>query len=597
MKTIVAINLLITMISLINAQITYLVHSQSESICDYGNELAKAMIQVQKIKANSTNETASNDSTIYFNITLQDENDEYPANCEIDSSLKDNNSSFCLFEPPNENTTLKYKNGSLVMTNEEGDNYVDFNDDFSIVAQKCDDGDHNGTNNTSTNRTDDTDNQNSTDVNTTDLISDNTTDNNTTNNTDLISDNVTDTNTTNNTDLISDNVTDTNTTNNTDLISDNVTDTNTTNNTDLISDNVTDTNTTNNTDLISDNVTDTNDTNTTDLISDNVTDTNTTNNTDLISDNVTDTNTTNITDGLTELTDNITDNNTTNVTDGLTEPTDNNITDTTEELNDNTDQAPINKTEAEEKLKISLSFRQINFFEFVNHEISFSFYGLTTDKLDKGFEIRLFVFLILENGELDTELSEAICTLEEDVDPKDGQAQADFKCKIANLDKTKEYKSFELSSSEFLAGIPDDKTLLDPVKTAQAVKLGSILDFSIPENKLKLPVIFKPKSINGDECSEEGKFKIVGATDKEIQNDIEFILPLTFPPKNFAKCTLSKSGEINCIIAQPINGQQIFIEQLVLRDGFKELLTFESIKSNGVLNCAKGNIPEPITDE
>ena len=156
---------------------------------------------------------------------------------------------------------------------------------------------------------------------------------------------------------------------------------------------------------------------------------------------------------------------------------------------------------AQRFLDISLSFRQINKFEISSNKIMFKFFGLTTKAIKKGFQFPLFLHLMLENGDLDPTLSQATCTLGEDINPQDGQAQADFNCELDEFDSTKTYKSFELSHTDFIAGVPEDKTLLDPVKTAEAIEKGLLLDFSVEENKSKLLkkdyyLIFLLKKIN-----------------------------------------------------------------------------------------------------
>ena len=44
--------------------------------------------------------------------------------------------------------------------------------------------------------------------------------------------------------------------------------------------------------------------------------------------------------------------------------------------------------------------------------------------------------------------------------------------RIIDLDENKEYKSFEIQQ---IAGIPEDKTLLDPDQTAEAISNGQQL--------------------------------------------------------------------------------------------------------------------------
>ena len=60
------------------------------------------------------------------------------------------------------------------------------------------------------------------------------------------------------------------------------------------------------------------------------------------------------------------------------------------------------------------------------------------------------------------------------------QKQSDYK--IIDLDEDKGYKSFETHDSEQIAGIPEDKTLLD--KTAEAISNGQqLLHYSDEDNK------------------------------------------------------------------------------------------------------------------
>ena len=58
--------------------------------------------------------------------------------------------------------------------------------------------------------------------------------------------------------------------------------------------------------------------------------------------------------------------------------------------------------------------------------------------------------------------------------------QDNIYCKIIDLDEGKEHKSFEIQQ---IAGIPEDKTLLGPDKTAEAISNGQqLLDYSDEEN-------------------------------------------------------------------------------------------------------------------
>ena len=64
--------------------------------------------------------------------------------------------------------------------------------------------------------------------------------------------------------------------------------------------------------------------------------------------------------------------------------------------------------------------------------------------------------------------------------------------RIIDLDKDKEYKSFEIQQ---IAGIPEDKTLSD--KTAETISNGQqLLDYSDEDNKYTYPAYFSAYEMN-----------------------------------------------------------------------------------------------------
>ena len=54
------------------------------------------------------------------------------------------------------------------------------------------------------------------------------------------------------------------------------------------------------------------------------------------------------------------------------------------------------------------------------------------------------------------------------------------------MDKTKIYESFEISASDAISGIPEDKTLLNPVLTDKFINNGTITNYTDPDNKDQL---------------------------------------------------------------------------------------------------------------
>ena len=251
-------------------------------------------------------------------------------------------------------------------------------------------------------------------------------------------------------------------------------------------------------------------------------------------------------------------------------------TDITIEIStDDTTEEIISPEETEKKLDVTLYFRQINQFIFnpTSHFITFYFFGIT-QPITASYQIIKELYLILSGGVMDNTLSKTICTLDQAVDSEGKQDQADFSCKISDLDETKTYVYFELYDSEFIVGIPDDEVLLNPVKTQEAIEVGTLTDYSLEENKNKLPIYFQTES-NNEVVSEEGEFTIVGTVNQEITEEIKFTLQLLYPGNYITEYTIPKASAFSqSITAYVMNEQQI------IRDGLEEIFTNTSIKSN-----------------
>ena len=248
--------------------------------------------------------------------------------------------------------------------------------------------------------------------------------------------------------------------------------------------------------------------------------------------------------------------------------------------------------EAEKKIKVSLSFRQLNLYnQQADFTITFYFFGLTTKKLEKGFEFPMYVNLILLTGEREEEETEAICVLEEDASPEDGQAvQADFKCTITSAKQ--KYYSFRFKRSDYIAGIPTDETLLDPVLTAEAIKRGELLDYSLPENKVKIPALFNSESINSDKCKAEGTFTIQGSLSKELENDLKFKVPLSYPSGIELSCSLAKGEkEILCKLDREVE-DKVMLEQTIIKEGLVEVLLLGKVSTDGNIQCSNAMLLE-----
>ena len=209
---------------------------------------------------------------------------------------------------------------------------------------------------------------------------------------------------------------------------------------------------------------------------------------------------------------------------------------------------------------------------FLNQEgdtVSFYFYGLTTSKIELNFEIIFYIYLYLDGGVKDDVLREAKCVAEEAAEPSEwSPIQVPFKCTIKGL--TKEYNTLKLFSSEFVAGIPfGNTTLLDPLLTANAIKEGTILDYSLDVNKEKVPTMLIIESIDTSLSETEGIFKIIGKMGGNIEENIKLRIPMTFPKGAESICTIpiSKAQEqitIECRFSAESNNQPLIFEQKIL---------------------------------
>ena len=188
------------------------------------------------------------------------------------------------------------------------------------------------------------------------------------------------------------------------------------------------------------------------------------------------------------------------------------------------------KEEGLKRAKISLSFRQVSGFNFAQKV--FYFYGLTTENIKAEFTISFFVFLITgdDRGKSPIEIN---CTSGEAVEVDD-IAPIQFECKLPEL----EFDSIEIAYTNYVGGLPTDETLLNPFKTDEAIKNGTLIDLSnVPAPQL-LDFGDEPieNRFNAEEAS-EGIIKLtlpLGGIDKTlIKVGKSFEIFFTYPNNVF----------------------------------------------------------------
>jgi hypothetical protein len=195
------------------------------------------------------------------------------------------------------------------------------------------------------------------------------------------------------------------------------------------------------------------------------------------------------------------------------------------------------------------------------------------------------------SGEREEKEREAKCVLQEDSSPEDVQnVQVGFKCTISSL--TEKYYALRLIRCNYIAGIPTDEILLNPVLTAQAIERGELLDYSLEENKAKVPALFTSESINSDKCKTDGTISIKGSLSKELENDLKFTVPLSYPSGVELSCTLAKGKkEISCKLDREVE-DKVMLEQTVIKDGLLEVLTLGKVSSDGNVQCSNAVLLE-----
>ena len=189
-----------------------------------------------------------------------------------------------------------------------------------------------------------------------------------------------------------------------------------------------------------------------------------------------------------------------------------------------------------DKSNITLSFRQLqNFTQNDKNDITYDFYALTTEPQSKiPKNIIIYVNLIKISGEREDITTTSDCALN-DIKNIDYSNQAHFICSIINLKE--KYHSLRFNSSEDISGIPDDEIILDPYMTQKYINENKIDDAV----KIGIPTTFIIKSIIHDFCNKNGTFTIIGNISKELNQSLEFIIPLKEPQGGIqATCILVK---------------------------------------------------------
>lgn len=243
----------------------------------------------------------------------------------------------------------------------------------------------------------------------------------------------------------------------------------------------------------------------------------------------------------------------------------------------------------EEKLlniiNIFISFRQLNKFNFerAKRRVIFIFMGIITQSLPKGHQISMDVNLV-KGGLPEKKRSLAVCTLKENVVIINGKSlQGQFDCIILDVDDA---DSFVFVDSPYIAGIPDNSVLLNPVLTEIYISKGKLKDYSNgTDTGNEIPPQFNSTSIDSSNCESNGKFKIIGKLNSELKDDLIFELPISYPENLTASCSIkkekeNKTMEIECETNGNVNEKIIIGQNTILNKNKDELLVLGKVEVN-----------------
>ena len=252
------------------------------------------------------------------------------------------------------------------------------------------------------------------------------------------------------------------------------------------------------------------------------------------------------------------------------------------------------KLQAEEKINVPVSFRQVSHVKKVNNVLSFFFAGFVNSELTTTTTIQINVIVIIGGNNVE---KVAKCKLRKDVKPSKGiQIQGDFDCNVElEQNENAEPESLTISeNNDNIGGCSDlsteeaSPTLTDKafenVESASSA-LSQTIDYSIEENKDIVPPSFEVTDINMDRCAKKGTLTVTGKFSKDIEEEMTFDLPFSFP-KTKAKCTVDEAKaneevQITCKIPKVrkfLKFKHFVIEPRLMKKKCMEMLYIQSVK-------------------
>ena len=214
-----------------------------------------------------------------------------------------------------------------------------------------------------------------------------------------------------------------------------------------------------------------------------------------------------------------------------------------------------------EKLSKNTFFRQVSHFKKDDklNQIFFNLIAIVSQKYSSGYKAELKMNVTI-NNKINEKI--AICTLENDVSPNNGEfVQANFLCSI-NLTYSEyintDFEEITISkdNEEFNGLDKYDDIFLNPYKTDKEIErvknkkqkgekineLENIIDYY--EEEVKFPPGFTIDSVNMDKCKNKGIFKFIGRFSDDVQKSVRTDLFLNYPLSE-VKCEFDETKKNN----------------------------------------------------
>ena len=207
--------------------------------------------------------------------------------------------------------------------------------------------------------------------------------------------------------------------------------------------------------------------------------------------------------------------------------------------------------EAEKKIDVSISFRQVSHIVKRSNQFNFFFAAFVNSNLPAAHKIQMNVIILVKEVKVE---KVATCTLNEAVTTTGEPIQGDFDC-VVNLETEEQDATVadltvsanndniggcsELTKEE--ASPKDTDDAISASNNAESI-LGVVYDYFLSENKNRKPPSLKINAVDLNRCSTKGKIKLTGTFSEDITEETTFELPFSFPPSN-VKCTVEPVGK------------------------------------------------------